>query len=120
MRNLLALVLAGYVNFAQPSNVVGIDYSVTQRTFSAWFKSTTPDGTILSIAEQTNRPLLMFIASGLPMTYIGGNNMIGAGNYGDSAWHHMVVAVRASGNSRLWVDGVSKANTTARKPDYST
>lgn len=99
----------------QPADIVGINHAATGRTYSVWAKpnAATVDATFFSVAEQTNRPVQLYSNSGQPTAFIGSNTMAYGVAMTSGTWYHLVITTNGAASTKLYVNGVDRATTTA-------
>lgn len=105
-----------YLNGGQPADFVGKNWSTNQMTVIGWIRplSTTIDGTIFSVATQSNRPVFMGLINNLPFFYIGSNYMGGgASPVTSGTYSYLAMAVRAGGTAVCRLNNTSLGGTTA-------
>lgn len=104
-----------YAVGGQPSDIVGVNYASTARTFSMWCRinSAGADATFFAVAEQTNRPIQIYAVSGLPTVYLGTNQMQYGTAMTSGTWYHLCITNSSAGAATLYVNGTSRATVTS-------
>lgn len=86
-------------------------------TLGCWVKQSASgsDGTLICRASSGSRQYQLYLSSGVPSAYAGGNFLASASSI-DTAWHHIVLRIMSESGTwrgRLFVDGADVGNNTS-------
>ncbi len=124
LAGLAPTVQAGSLQFDGSADYayIYIDVSETSATHELWFKTTSPNGGLLSVANSNGNDRHIYLKDGDLYARLWSNETIGTSGLGlaDGQWHHVAHVFGGSqGGQKLYVDGVLRASGAKTTSDFT-